>query len=78
MISQRLVSNSIILSASLFGSFYLFSTSLVGLNKKWSKDGKVEGGVFELINGIILAISGVVVVITAKEAFDILSKQNLK
>ena len=72
VIPETLVSNSIVLSACLFGSIYLFSTSLIGLNKKWMKNEPVSS--FELVNGSILTLSGVVMTVTAYKAFGILSK----
>ena len=74
-VPEALVSNSIILSASLFGSIYLFSTSVIGLNKKWIKDEKIVIGPYEVFNGIILGFSSVVMVIMSNKAFVILNKK---
>ena len=46
------------LSASMFGACCLFSTSLIGLNKKWIKQGISEVTAFEIVNGTIMFISG--------------------
>lgn len=35
LVPEVLISNSIVLSASMFGAIFLFSTSLIGMNKKW-------------------------------------------
>jgi hypothetical protein len=69
-----LLSNSIVLSASLFGSIYLFSTSLIGFNKRWIKDGKCRFGIFELVNVAVVLCSSFVMVLTSAKAFDILTK----
>ncbi len=66
--------NSIVLSASLFGSIYLFSTSLIGFNKKWIKDDKYSFRVFDVVNGSVMFLSGLVLVVTSVKAFQILSK----
>lgn len=59
-----LLLNSIVLSASLFGSIYLFSTSLFGLNNKWINDKKSCWGMFEMVNGTIMVCSGIVMVLS--------------
>lgn len=69
-IPETLISNSIVLSACLFGSIYLFSTSLIGQNKKWLKNEPVS----MFVNGTILTLSGVVMTFTAYKAFGILNK----
>lgn len=71
VIPETLVSNSIVLSACLFGSVYLFSTSLIGLNKKWMRN--EPASMFEFVNGSILTLSGAVMAITAYKAFGILN-----
>ena len=58
--SELIITNSIVLSACLFGSIYLFSTSLIGLNKKWLKNQQVS--LSELVNGTILILSGTVMI----------------
>ncbi len=60
--TEMIVTNSIVLSAFLFGSIYLFSTSLIGLNKKWLK--KESLSLFEFVNGSILILSGTGLIIT--------------
>jgi hypothetical protein len=74
VIPKILLSNSIVLSASLFGSIYLFSTSLIGFNKKWIKDEKSCWGMFEMVNGAIVVCSGFVMALTSTKAFAILMK----
>ena len=64
--TEMIISNSIIVSASLFGSIYLFSTSLIGLNKKLLKNESVS--LLELVNGSILIFSGTIIIITAHKA----------
>ena len=59
--SELIIRNSIVLLACLFGSIYLFSTSLIGLNKKWLKNQQVS--LSELVNGTILILSGTVIII---------------
>jgi hypothetical protein len=57
---ELIIRKSIVLSACLFGSLYLFSTSLIGLNKKWLKNQQVS--LYELVNGTILILSGTVMI----------------
>ena len=57
---ELIIRKSIVLSAFLFGSIYLFSTSLIGLNKKWLKNQQVS--LYELVNGTILILSGTVMI----------------
>jgi len=59
-LSDSIITNSIVLSACLFGSIYLFSTSLIGLNKKWLKNQQVS--LYKLVNGTILSLSGTVMI----------------
>ena len=73
--------NSIILSSCLFGSIYLFSTSLIAINKKWLKrepsniNTLIEGTTFyELLNGTILIVSGVVITATSYKALNLINK----
>ena len=58
--SELIITNSIVLAACLFGSIYLFSTSLIGLNKKWLINQQVS--LYELVNGTILILSGTVII----------------
>ena len=58
--SELIITNPILLSACLFGSIYLLSTSLIGLNKKWLKNQQVS--LYELVNGTILILSGTVMI----------------
>ena len=74
IIPESLISNSIVLSASLFGSVYLFSTSLIGLNKMWIKSGQVNFGLYEIFNGIVLCCSGFIMFITAGKSFSIINR----
>jgi hypothetical protein len=62
----------ILISASLFGSIYLFSTSLVGFNKKLIKQGKIIFGSFEVINLTVMFFSGCIMVFTVSKAFKVL------
>ena len=55
--------NSIVLASSLFGSVYLFSTSLLSINTSLLENKKMSNN-FILINGFILAISGSIIVAT--------------
>ena len=55
--------NSIVLASSLFGSVYLFSTSLLSINTSLLENKKMSNN-FILINGLILAISGSIIVAT--------------
>ena len=63
---KTIVTNTIILSAYLFGSFYLFSTSLTGLNKKWLKRESVS--LTDIINGSIMVVSGTAITTFAYKA----------
>ena len=74
LIPESLISNSIVLSASLFGSVYLFSTSLIGLNKMWIKNGAVSFDLYLIFNGIVLCCSGFVMFITSGKSFAILNR----
>jgi predicted alpha/beta superfamily hydrolase len=53
--------NHIILSSSLFGSIFLFSTSLILTNRALLEDKKVSNGVF-IINGLTMLASGSMIV----------------
>ena len=66
--TKMIVANSIVLSAGLFGSIYLFSTSLIGLNKKWLKKESLSLSLFEFVNGSILILSGTGLIITTFKA----------
>ena len=69
------ISDYIVLSASLFGATFLFSTSLIGINKKWSKEGKSTLTAFEVLNGTILVLSGSMIFLTSAKALCMVSKQ---
>jgi hypothetical protein len=71
-VSELFNSNLIVLSASMFGAIYLFSASLIGLNKKWIKQEKSEVTAFEIINGTIMFLSGGIVFFTSIKAYNIL------
>ena len=73
-VPELLISNSLVLSASMFGAIYLFSTSLIGMNKKWIKQGKAEVTAFEVLNGTIILLSGGIILFTSIKALKILSK----
>ena len=49
--------NSIILSSCLFGSVYIFSTSLQSINRSFLKNKKIPNNLI-IINGLTLIISG--------------------
>ena len=53
--------NPIIISSSLFGSIFLFSTSLILTNRALLEDKKVPNGVF-IINGLTMLVSGSIIV----------------
>lgn len=53
--------NYIILSSSLFGSIFLFSTSLTLTNRAVLEDKKIPNGVF-IINGLTMLVSGSIIV----------------
>jgi hypothetical protein len=74
-VPESLISISLLLSAGLLGSIYVFSTALIGLNKKWIKDEKFGWTPFEFINGAIMLGSGVVLFITANNAIEIIRKK---
>lgn len=72
-ISASPVSNSIVLSACLFGSICLFSTALIGINKKWIKEERHNFVVIDGLNLGIICLSGFVIVVTATKAHKIIS-----
>ena len=49
--------NSIILSSCLFGSVYIFSTSLQSINRSFLENKKIPNNLI-IINGLTLIISG--------------------
>ena len=53
--------NHIILSSSLFGSIFLFSTSLILTNRALLEDKKIPNGIF-IINGLTMIASGSIIV----------------
>ena len=55
------IMNHIILSSSLLGSIFLFSTSLILTNRALLEDKKVSNGVF-IINGLTMLASGSIIV----------------
>ena len=74
IIPKSLIFNSIVLSATMFGSVFLFSTSLIGVNKMWIKNAKCHFGSYEIFNGIVMCCSGLVMCITAVKSLTILKK----
>jgi hypothetical protein len=62
------MNNTIVLSAFTFGSIYLFSVSLNGLNKKWLKN-EEKSSLYEFVNGTILSVSGIAIVATFYNSF---------
>jgi cellobiose-specific phosphotransferase system component IIC len=73
--SRDYLADSVILTSTLFGSIYLFSSSLFGLNQKWLKDAENSNpwGRFEIMNFSIMGISGIVIGFTASKAYEILA-----
>ncbi len=53
--------NHIILSSSLFGSIFLFSTSLILTNRALLEDKKIPNEVF-VLNGLTMFVSGSIIV----------------
>lgn len=49
--------NSIILSSCLFGSVYIFSTSLQAINRSFLENKKIQNNLI-IINGLTFIISG--------------------
>ena len=60
IISNNIMYNHIILS-SLFGSIFLFSTSLILTNKALLEDKKIPNEVF-VLNGLTMFVSGSIIV----------------
>ncbi len=72
-VSERLVTDAIILSATCVGSIYLLSTSISGLNKKWIKS--VSGGyLFEILNGTVACVTAIVALYCGYKSFPILRR----
>jgi len=65
--------NHIILSSSLFGSIFLFSTSLILTNRALLEDKKIPNGVF-IINGLTMLVSGSIIVYN----FSLLNSSHFK
>jgi len=63
-----------ILSSSLFGSIFLFSTSLILTNRALLEDKKIPNGVF-IINGLTMLVSGSIIVYYN---FSLLNSHNVK
>jgi predicted alpha/beta superfamily hydrolase len=55
------MNNHIILSSSLFGSIFIFSTSLILTNRALLEYKKIPNGVF-IINGLTMLVSGSIIV----------------
>ena len=53
--------NNIIISASLFGSIFIFSTSLILTNKALLEDKKKPNSLF-IINGLTMLVSGYIII----------------
>ncbi len=66
----NIISNSIIISSCLFGSIYLFSNSLIGLNKKLLTNKNIF--LLDLVNGPILIFTGAIITITYYKALTLL------
>ena len=56
--------NNIILSSVIFGSVYIFSNSLIELNKRWMKYSMRDFTLFEVINLTIMGVAGAVLLIS--------------
>ena len=64
---------SIILSSCLFGSFYLFSTSLVLINLSLLENKKIPNELI-IVNGLTFLVSGSIIVYT----FSLLKSSHFK
>ena len=62
------MNHSIILSSCLFGSVYLYSTSLHAINQSFLENKKISNK-FILINGFTCIISGSVFLYTIRSTF---------
>ena len=76
-----LTEDSIVLSACLFGSVYLFGTALNGINKKWINRPPSNINIllesttfFDILNGSILIVSGSIITASACKAIKLLNK----
>ena len=58
--------NNFILLDSGLGSVYIFSTSLVSINKKWIKYGMSDFSLFEFVNLTIMSIASAIMLISYK------------
>jgi hypothetical protein len=59
---------SIILSSILFGSVYIFSTSLIGINKMFLKNRNFTLN-FIIINGLIITITSSILIYFSMQTF---------
>lgn len=66
------MSNMIVLSASVLGATYMFSTSLPLMNRKWVEQKKSKLSAVDVLTGIVMFFSGGVVLLTSIESFRIL------
>lgn len=69
-VPEQVISDSIVLSARMFGAIFLFSASLIGINWKWIQQQKAEVSAFEILNGTIMVLSGGVIFCTSNKAFN--------
>lgn len=69
------MSNSIILSSCLFGSVYLFSTSLTAINMSFSENKKIPNKLM-IVNGLTCIISGSVFLYSISSTLKILKGLN--
>ena len=67
-VPEKVIYDSIVLSASMFGAIFLFSVSLIGINRKWIKQQKAELSASEVFNGTIMFLSGGVIVFISNKA----------
>lgn len=67
------VLDSIVVSAGLFGSIYLFHSALIVLSKKWLRHEHERASLLELLDWSVLILSGTFIVYNTREAFRILN-----
>ncbi len=65
---MSIMNNSIILSACLFGSVYIFSTSLENINRPFLENKKISNKLI-MINGLTCLISGSIFIYSISSKF---------
>ena len=68
-VPEQVIFNSILLSASMFGSIFLFCTSSTAMNQRWIKYKNVEVTACEVLIGTIMLLSGAVMFLTSVKVF---------